>query len=148
MKSDAKTVDEYISSLPADKREVVANLRQKILENLPAGYEESLEWGMITYQVPLSAYPDTYNKKPLMLAALASQKNYFALYLMPIYMHPPNEEWLRTEFVKEGKKLDMGKSCMRFKKLENLSLAPILKIIHDTDMPGYIKYAKEVRAAK
>ena len=86
MRSNASTVAQYLSELPTDRREAVEAVRQTILDNLPPGYEEVMNWGMITYQVPLETYPDTYNGKPLMYAALASQKNHMAVYLTGIYM--------------------------------------------------------------
>ena len=86
MKSAANTVEKYLASLPPERKKVIAKVRQVILDNLPEGYEEAMNWGMITYQVPLATYPETYNKQPLMYAALASQKNHMAVYLTGIYM--------------------------------------------------------------
>ena len=86
MQSNAATVDQYLAELPEDRREVIQKVRQVIRQNLPKGYEEVMNWGMITYQVPLEVYPDTYNKQPLMYAALASQKNHMAVYLSAIYL--------------------------------------------------------------
>ena len=126
--SGAKTVREYLQELPEDRREVVSRVRDKILENLPAGFEETMNWGMISYEVPLSQYPDTYNKKPLMYMALAAQKNHYAVYSSGVYMDPLGESWLKEEFARAGKKLDMGKSCIRFRKLEDLPLDVIGKI--------------------
>jgi hypothetical protein len=126
--SGAKTVREYLQELPEDRREVVSRVRDKILENLPAGFEETMNWGMISYEVPLSQYPDTYNKKPLMYMALAAQKNHYAVYSSGVYMDPLGESWLKEEFDRAGKKLDMGKSCIRFRKLEDLPLDVIGKI--------------------
>ena len=87
MKSTAETVDQYIVELPEDRKEPIREIRETILDSLPEGYEEVMNWGMITYQVPLSIYPDTYNGKPLMYAALASQKNHMAVYLTGIYIN-------------------------------------------------------------
>jgi len=86
MRSEAATVQEYLSELPPERRQIIEKVRQTILDHLPDGYEEVMNWGMITYQVPLEVYPDTYNKKPLMYAALASQKNHMAVYLTGIYL--------------------------------------------------------------
>ena len=86
MQSDATTVAEYLAELPADRRATIATVRQTILAHLPLGYEEAINWGMITYQVPLQRHPDTYNGQPLAYAALASQKNHMAVYLSGIYM--------------------------------------------------------------
>jgi uncharacterized protein YdhG (YjbR/CyaY superfamily) len=94
MQSKAATVKQYISELPDDRKADIETVRKVILENLPEGYEEVMNWGMITYQVPLEIYPDTYNDKPLMYAALASQKNHVSIYLTGIYM----DEESRQEF--------------------------------------------------
>ncbi len=94
MKSNATTIDEYLSTLPPERAEQIATVREVILQNLPEGYEESMNWGMICYQVPLTTYPDTYNKQPLMYAALASQKNHMAVYLSGIYTFEENANLL------------------------------------------------------
>ena len=94
MRSEAATVEEYLSALPADRREAIETVRDVILANLPDGLEEAMNWGMITYEVPLARHPDTYNKKPLMYAALASQKNHMAVYLSSIYA----DDTARQEF--------------------------------------------------
>jgi len=126
--SKATTVKEYLEELPEDRSAVVSRVREVILENLPEGYEETMNWGMIAYEVPLDRYPDTYNRQPLMYMALAAQKNHYAVYSSGVYMDPVGEEWVRGEFEKAGKKLDMGKSCIRFRKLENLPLDVIGRI--------------------
>ena len=122
MRSDAETVEDYLDSLPDDRHEAVSRVREVILANLPDGYEEVMNWGMITYQVPLETYPDTYNKKPLMYAALASQKHHMAVYLTSVWAAPGRLDEFREAYVATGKKLDMGKSCVRFKKLDDLPL--------------------------
>jgi hypothetical protein len=122
MHSDAATVDDYLASLPPDRREAIAAVRAEILAHLPAGIEETMNWGMICYEVPLSTYPDTYNGQPLMFAGLASQKNHMAVYLSAVY----GSETLRARFEEEyratGKRLDMGKSCVRFRRIDDLPL--------------------------
>ena len=100
-----------------------------ILLNLPRGYRESMNWGMVCYEVPLEKYPDTYNGQPLGYAALAAQKNYIALHLMCAYQDSELEKKLREGFARAGKKLDMGKSCIRFKKLEDLPLDVIGELV-------------------
>jgi uncharacterized protein YdhG (YjbR/CyaY superfamily) len=127
-RSEAKTVKEYLEELPEERREVVSRVRDTIVGSLPEGFEETMEWGMISYQVPLSRYPDTYNKKPLMYMALAAQKNHYAVYSSGVHMDPLGESWLKEEFERAGKKLDMGKSCIRFRKLENLPMDVVGKI--------------------
>ena len=138
-KSRAASVEEYLSELPEDRRAVVARVREVILEHLPAGYRESMSWGMINYEVPLERYPKTYNKQPLAYAGLAAQKNYFALYLCGVYQNSAEEARLREEFERAGKKLDMGKSCLRFRKLEDLPLDAIARTIAATPPDAFIE---------
>jgi uncharacterized protein YdhG (YjbR/CyaY superfamily) len=122
VRSDAATVDEYLDALPDDRREAIAAVRRTILDNLPEGYEETMNWGMIAYQVPLETYPDTYNGQPLMYAALASQKNHMAVYLTGVYADEAALETFVRDYEATGAKLDMGKSCVRFKRLTDLPL--------------------------
>ena len=129
MRSEAKTVKEYLAELPPERREAIEKVRQTILKNLPEGYEEVLNWGMITYQVPLETYPDTYNGKPLMYAALASQKNHMAVYLTGIYINEQSREEFEEAYRATGKRFDVGKSCVRFRKLDDLPLELIGKSI-------------------
>ena len=125
MRSEAKTVDQYLAELPDDRREAISAVREVIVKNLPKGYEEGMSYGMIGYHVPHSIYPAGYHcdpKQPLPFAGLASQKNHMAFYLMCVYSDTEYEKWFREAWAKSGKKLDMGKSCIRFKKLEDLPL--------------------------
>jgi hypothetical protein len=144
--SKAATVEEYLAELPEDRRAVVSAVRDVVLRNLPAGYREMMGYGMITWGIPLEDYPNTYNGQPLGYAALAAQKNYYALYLMSPYMDPAEKEGLRDEFRKAGKKLDMGKSCLRFKKLEDLPLDVVGRVIASTPPQEYITRYEAVRA--
>ncbi len=148
MRSEAKTVDEYLATLPEDRRKAMSEVRQVILDNLPEGYEEVMNWGMITYQVPLEIYPDTYNKKPLMYAALGSQKNHMALYLTGIY----TSEQLRAEFEAAykatGKKFDVGKSCVRFKRLDDLPLELIGETIASLGVDDFVELVKKVHSTR
>jgi uncharacterized protein YdhG (YjbR/CyaY superfamily) len=124
-RSDATTVDAYLSSLPADRRGAIERVREVVNAKLPSGYEEGMQYGMITWYVPLSRYPDTYNGQPLVIAGLASQKHHMAIYLNGVYSDPAIEKWFRAAFEAAGKKLDMGKSCVRFTKLDALPLEVI-----------------------
>jgi len=148
MQSKAKTVQEYVNSLPDDRKQAIQKVRKVILDNLPSGIEENMNWGMIAYEVPLSVYPDTYNKQPLMFAALASQKNHMAVYLSGIY----SDEKLRAQFIADykeiGKRIDMGKSCVRFKKLEDLPLELVGKAISALTMDEFIKIYTEVTSKR
>jgi len=139
MRSDAKTVQEYLNSLPPDRKILIEKVREVILKHIPEGIEEAMNWGMISYQVPLSICADTYNGQPLLFAALASQKNHMAVYLSAIY----SDEKLRGDFIKNykltGKRMNLGKSCVRFKKIEDLPLDLIGNTIAAMDLDTFIK---------
>ncbi len=125
MQSKAKTVAQYLKELPADRRQAIEAVRETILKSLPKGYEEGMQYGMIGYYVPLSIYPDGYHcdpKQPLPFAHLASQKNYMSLYLMCNYSDGEAKEWFAKAWTDAGKKLVMGKSCVNFKKLDDVPL--------------------------
>ena len=144
-KGAAATVDEVLAKLPADRRREIERVRDVVRENLPAGYVESASAGMICYSVPLSVYPDTYNKQALWYVALASQKNYLSLHLMPVYGSPPLEKRLRDAFAAAGKKLDMGKACIRFRRADDLALDAVGDIVASVPMERWIEIAKAVR---
>ncbi|MGE0352177.1 MAG: DUF1801 domain-containing protein [Gemmatimonadales bacterium] len=144
-RSDAATVKEYLDSLPEDRRKAISRVRQVIRKHLPRGYREGMQFGMIGYTIPLSRYPDTYNRQPLAYAALASQKNYCSLYLMTAYASSDQEARLREAFRKAGKKLDMGKCCIRFKTADDLPLAAIGKAIAATPVKRYIEIYESTR---
>jgi uncharacterized protein YdhG (YjbR/CyaY superfamily) len=135
----AKTVSEYLEGLPPERREVVSKVRSVIKKHLPKGYEEFLNWGIITYGIPLKRYPDTYNGQLLCYAGIAAQKNHYSLYLMAAYGDPKQAQYLKDEFKKRGKKLDMGKSCVRFKQLDDLPLDVVGHVIASTPMEKYIQ---------
>jgi uncharacterized protein YdhG (YjbR/CyaY superfamily) len=124
MKSESLTVEDYIQNLPEDRRTVIDKLRKIIKKNLPEGFSEEINYGMIGYVVPLSVYPRGYLDKkdqPLPFINIASQKNYIALYHMGIYADPELLKWFKVEYAATcSSKLDMGKSCIRFKKLEDI----------------------------
>ena len=118
--TDAQLVEEYLDGLAPDRRLAIETVRKVILENLPAGYQETFDFGMLAYVIPLETYPKTYNGHPLMYVGLASQKRYMSVYLMNIYGDAATERWFTEAYQASGKKLDMGKSCVRFKKLDDL----------------------------
>lgn len=147
MTSKAKTVEEYLKNLPEDRRAAISAVRKVILANLPKGYEECMSYGMIGYVVPHSIYPAGYHcdpKLPMPFANLASQKNHMALYLMCCYGDPATERWFRRAWSAAGKKLDMGKSCVRFKKLEDVSLEVIGQLIARVPVKNYIARIEKV----
>ena len=134
-----QTIEDYLASLSPDRREAVSAVRNVILDHLPAGYEECVQFGMLRYVVPLATYPVTYNKQPLAYAALASQKNYVSLYLIDVYADSEGEAWFRERYAASGRKLNMGKSCVRFKKLDDLPLDLVGEAIARTPVDAYIE---------
>lgn len=139
MQIKASTVAEYLDKLPAERRAVVSAVRDVVRRNLPKGYRESTNWGMIAYDIPLDRYPDTTNGQPLCYAGLAAQKNHYSLYLMGASQNPGDAATLREAFRKAGKKLDMGKSCIRFQRLEDLPLEAIGRLIRATPPAKFIR---------
>jgi len=128
MQSKARTVSEYLAGLPADRRAAVAAVREVFLKNLDKDYEEGMQYGMIGYCVPHRIYPAGYHcdpKQPLPFGGIASQKNHMSLHMMSVYGDSPLKEWFVREWKKTGKRLDMGKACIRFKKLDDLALGVI-----------------------
>jgi hypothetical protein len=141
MPHSATTADEYLNALPDDRRAALGKVRQVILDHLPDGIQEGMQYGMIGYFVPHAIYPAGYHcdpKQPLPFAALASQKSHMAIYLMAIYQDPGAMEWMREQFVKHGKKPDIGKSCIRFKKPEDLPLEVIGEAVARCPAARYI----------
>lgn len=141
MRSSCATVEEYLRTLPAERREAIAAVHQVILDNLRDGHETRIQCGMIAYVVPHALYPAGYHcdpSQPLQYAALASQKNHMALYLMTVYGDPETAAWFRAAWTASGKRLDMGKSCVRFKKLDDLPLDVIAQVIRRVPIQAYI----------
>ena len=145
--STARTPDEYIASLPADRRQAIAAMRDVIRRNLPEGFEEGMEFGMIAWYVPLERFPDTYNGHPLGLAALASNKQYVSLYLNTVYGDPQLATWFRDRYAKSGKRLDMGKSCLRFRSLEDVPLDVIGETIARVPLDRYVEHYRAARGS-
>jgi uncharacterized protein YdhG (YjbR/CyaY superfamily) len=139
MRSDATTVEQYLAELPDDRRNAIETVRDTILVNLPEGYVEEMNFGMITYSVPLATYPDTYNGQPLMYAALASQKNHMAVYLTGVYANEDQRNAFLDRYRETGKRLDMGKSCVRFRRIDDLPVELIGDTIAETDVDSFIE---------
>ncbi len=148
MQSKATTVDQYLKELPDDRRDAITHVRDVILKNLPEGYVEVMNWGMIAYEVPLATYPNTYNKKPLLYAALASQKNHMAVYLSAIYANNNTRENFEKAYKATGKKMDTGKCCVRFKRLEQLPVEVIGQAIASCPLDDFIQLYEEGRQKK
>src|SRR5438552_4257775 len=127
--SNVKTPAQYIASLPADRARTIATVRALVNKHIPRGYDECLVWGTIGWTIPLSRYPDTYNKQPICYVALSSQKNYCSLYLMGAFWSASQLEQLKAAFKAAGKKLDMGKCCVHFESPDDLPLEGIAKLI-------------------
>jgi len=147
MQSKATTVEQYLAELPADRRAAIEAVRAVILKNLGRGYEEGMQYGMIGYYVPHSIYPAGYHvdsRQPLGFVGLASQKNYMSLYLASLYSDEESLDWFLREWAKTGKKLDRGKSCVRFKKLEDLPLSLIGQAIKRMPVKKYIELYETV----
>ena len=140
MVSSATTsVDRYLDELPRERREVIASVRDLVNANLPKGYVEEMAFGMIGWVVPLSRYPATYNKQPLGFVALAAQKNNYALYLTCAYVNPDIDKALRAAYADASRKLDMGKSCLRFKRRDDLLDDAIARLVASTPVEETIR---------
>jgi hypothetical protein len=144
--SDATTADAYVAGLPDDRRAAIGRVRQLILEHLPAGFEEVMQNGMISYVVPLERYPNTYNGQALGVAALANQKRYMSIYLTTVYADDPSREWFRERWAAAGKRLDMGKSCLRFKRLDDLALDVLAETIARASVEEFLAAYERSRA--
>jgi len=144
MRSEAITVQGYLGELPPERRVAISRVRNVIVANLPDGYEEVMNWGMITYQVPLAVYADTYNRKPLMYAAVASQKHHMAVYLTGIYVSDERRLAFEEAYRATGKRLDVGKSCVRFKTIDDLPLDVLGASIASFPLQDFVAAVKAV----
>jgi hypothetical protein len=144
MRSEARTAEDYVADLPPHRRDLIETVVDEIRNHLPSGYEESVDYGMLVWSVPLERYPATYNKKPLGYLALASQKQYCALYLN---LDPADEPTFRQRWVAGGRKLDMGRSCLRFRSLDDLDLELLREAIASTSVDEYISRYEASRAS-
>lgn len=142
------TVEAYLGELPEDRRSALTRVRNVIRKHLPRGFEEIMQYGMISYVVPLSRYPDTYNGQALTLASLASQKSHMAVYLMGVYDNPELRAWFESAYAKSGKKLDAGKSCVRFKKLDDLALDAVAGAIERVSVADLIALSEAAHGGK
>jgi len=139
-------VETYLANLPADRRAALEQVRAVINANIPPGYEEGLQYGMPTWFVPKTRLADTYNGQPLAIASLGSQKNYMALYLMSVYGDAALRTWFENAYKQAGKKLDMGKACIRFKTLDALPLDVIAQAISKVPVDTYVAAYEASRA--
>jgi hypothetical protein len=146
--SKAQTVADYLDELAPERRREIEKVRDVINAAMPAGYREGMGYGMIGWVVPLETYPDTYNGQPLAYAGLAAQKNSNSLYLTCAYSSPERAQRLKDEAAAAGKKLDMGKSCIRFKKADDLPLEAIAREIASTTPEEFIARHEEGRTRR
>jgi hypothetical protein len=145
--STAATPDEYLAQLSADRRATASAVREVVRKNLPVGYEEGMQYGMIGWYVPLETFPDTYNGRPLALAGLASQKRYISLYLNSVYGDRATEAWFRERYAATGKKLDMGKSCLRFTRADDIPLDLIGETIARAHLDSFLAHYRAARGS-
>jgi hypothetical protein len=143
--SNVKTPAQYIASLPADRGKTIATVRALVNKHIPRGFDECIVWGTIGWAIPLSRYPDTYNKQPICYVALSSQKNYCSLYLMGAYSSSSQLEQLKEAFKAAGKKLDMGKCCVHFESPDDLPLEAIGKLISAISTEQWIEIYEQSR---
>ena len=148
MISKAATPEQYLKDLPVDRKEPIVKLRDTVLKNLPKGFKEVMNYGMLGYVVPHELYPDGYHcdpKQPLPFANIASQKNFIAFYHMGLYMNPKLLKWFTEEYAKQSTaKLDMGKSCIRFKKAEHIPYKLIGDLVKKISVDDWIKTYESV----
>jgi hypothetical protein len=145
--SAAVTPEEYITHLPAERRETVQAIVDVVRRNLPPGYEEGMQYGMIGWFVPLARFPQTYNGQPLGLAAIANQKHHVSLYLNNVYGDPETEHWFREAYAGSGKRLEMGKSCVRIRRLDEVPLEVIGAVIARTRLDAFVARYEAVRGS-
>lgn len=147
----AASANDYVASLPPERKQAISALRALIKKHLPKGYVESTQYGMISYVVPLSTYPDGYLGKkdvPLPYICLASQKQHMAVYLMCVYGDAKLSQWFASAWKKTGKKLDMGKSCLRFKALDDLALDVLGEAIGRVSVKDYVALYESNRGGR
>jgi hypothetical protein len=147
VKSAAASVAEYLAGLPPARADVVGAVRDVIVEHLPAGFEERMNWGMISYEVPLARYPGTYNGRPLQAIGLAAQARHYALYLNAVYTSPELDRRLRDGYAAAGLRVDMGKSCLRFRGLDGIDLDVVADLVAAVTPEQYIATYEAGRAA-
>ena len=143
--SKATTPAAYLASLPPERRRVIAAVRAVVKKRLPKGYVETMNWGMLSYEIPLSRYPATYNKQPLMYLALAAQKNNYALYLSSVSRDKALMGRLAAAYLAAGRKLDLGEGCLRFTTLEELPLDVIGHMVASTSVERRIELSEAAR---
>lgn len=146
--ADADPVAAYLASVPAERRAAIEAVRDVVNASLPDGFVEGVEFGMLSWHVPLERYPDTYNGRPLGIVALANQKNHMALYLIGIYSDEADAAWFRQRWLSTGRRLDMGKSCVRFRRLDDVALDVLGEALSRTSVDEFLRRYEVSRAAR
>ncbi len=144
-KSPTRTPDAFLASLPSQIAAELREVRRVVRHHLPTGYQEAVRKNMIVWEVPLERYSDTYNGHPLWYAALAWEKRCLSLHLMPVYGSKPLQEKLEAGFKAAGKKLDMGKACIRFRAVKDLALDVVGEVVGSTPLDRWVEIAKSAR---
>ncbi len=144
----ADTVEEFLAKLPENRKESFLEVRQMILDNLPDGYVESPNWGMLSYEVPLEVFPETYNGEPLMFCALAAQKRHLSLYMMSVYQNEDQNQILLNAFEELGVKPNMGKSCLRFTNVAKIPMQTLGQLISNCPMDEFIESYEKARSSE
>ncbi|HEX8851495.1 MAG TPA: DUF1801 domain-containing protein [Gemmatimonadaceae bacterium] len=139
------TVSQWLASVPAERRAAIEAVRDTVNAHLPDGYEETVDWGVLAWVVPLATLPDTYNGRPLMLAALGAHRKLMTLYLMSVYGDPKIRKEFETAYRKSGRKLDMGGSCVHFKTLDDLPLDVVADTIARVPVDEYVQRYRQSR---
>lgn len=143
--SQARSTEEYLRALSPEREAALRAIVEVVRANLPPGFQEGMQYGMIAWSVPLERLPQTYNGKPLAYIALASHKQYVSLYLNHLYGDPAAERWFRQAYETTGRRLNMGKSCVRFRNLEELPLDLIGQAVARTSVDEYIAAYRAAR---
>ena len=142
------TVRQWLESVPAERRHAIDVVRETVNAHLPAGYEETVDWGMLAWVVPLATLPDTHNGRPLLLAALGAHRKRMTIYLMTVYGDPKIRAEFEAAYRKSGKKLDMGGSCVHFRTLDDLPLGVVAETIARVSVGDYVEHYSRARATR
>lgn len=145
---EALTVDQWLASVPAERRDAIGAVRDTVNRHLPQGYEETVDWGMLAWVVPLTTMPDTHNGRPLMLAALGAHTKVMTIYLMTVYGDAKIRKEFEASYKKAGKKLDMGGSCVHFKTLDDLPLDVVGSTIARVGVDAYVEHYQKARTKR
>jgi hypothetical protein len=146
--SEATTVEQYLAELEDERRAQIEPVHRVVHDAMPAGYEESVAWGMLSWSVPLETYPDTYNGQPLSYVCLAAQKRHNALYLMGLYSGSEQAAEFRRAWTEDGRRLDMGKSCLRYRTVEDLRLDLVRETVASIPPEKLIALHERARASR